>query len=268
MSITGRTRTYALIGDPIAHAKTPELYNRKFAERGLDVTVIPVHVPPEGIRDLAVLARSWNNLVGIGVTIPHKEGMTEHVDELTDAARLCGATNVVRRAPDGTLTGTQMDGPGFVWSLRDSGIEVGGTRVLVAGAGGTAKAIAFELASSGAASVTISNRTASRAEALADSIRSAYPECAVEVDSAPAGPFDLIVNATSLGMKESDPLPVNVNLLTADTVVADVIMSPPRTALLAEARARGCVTHGGLRMLEAQFEATVRFLGLDGSEDK
>ncbi|QPZ38242.1 shikimate dehydrogenase family protein [Paramicrobacterium chengjingii] len=266
MKITGHTRTYALIGDPIAHAKTPELYNRKFAERGIDVVVVPVHVSPESIGDFATAARSWENLVGIGVTIPHKEGMIEQVDRLTDAARLCGATNVIRRAGDGALTGTQMDGPGFVWSLRDNGVSAEGAKVLVQGAGGTARAIAFELAASGAASVTIANRTAERAESLAESIRSAYPDCMAEADRMPAGQFDLIVNATSVGMKESDPLPLDADLLTAGTVVADVIMSPPETALLAEARTRGCVTHSGLRMLEAQFEATVAFLGLDKEE--
>lgn len=264
MSISGRTGVYALIGDPIGHAKTPELYNRKFAERGLDIVVIPVHVPPGAVADFATLARSWRNLVGIGVTIPHKESMTAHVDALTDSARLCGATNVIHRDTDGTLTGTQMDGPGFVWSLRDNNIRVQGAAVLVVGAGGTAKAIAFELAASGATSMTIANRTAEKAEALADSIRSAYPDCAAEANSAPAGPFDLIVNATSVGMKESDPLPVDADLITEGTAVADVIMSPPETALLAEARRRGCVTHSGLRMLEAQFEATVKFLALEG----
>jgi len=263
MTITGRTRMYALIGDPIGHAKTPELYNRKFAERGLDVVVVPVHVPPGGVADVATLARNWRNLVGIGVTIPHKEAMTAYVDELTEPARLCGATNVVRRDEDGTLIGTQMDGPGFVWSLRDNGIDVTDNRVLLVGAGGTAKALAFELAAARVASLVVTNRTMSKAEELAAKLRAAHPHRVVVAEEAPSGPFDLIVNATSVGMRDSDPLPVDAALLTPETTVADVIMSPPETALLRIARERGCVTHSGVRMLEAQFAATVDFLALE-----
>lgn len=263
MTISGRTLVYVLIGDPIGHARTPELYNAKFAERGIDAVVIPMHLPPDGLGDLPALARSWKNLAGIGVTIPHKEGMTSLVDELSDSARLCGATNVIRRAPDGRLVGTQMDGPGFVSSLKAAGFDPQGRRALLVGAGGTAKAIAFELAASGIQELTLTNRSVEKAEILAQRVREAYPACEVEATALPDGDYELIINATSVGMKETDPLPLDMSLIKPSAVVADVIMSPPETALLREARERGCVVHPGHLMLEAQFEATVQFLGLE-----
>lgn len=264
MTTTGRTLTYGLIGDPIEHVKTPELYNEKLAERGIDVAVVPMHVRSDALGELVRLARGWQNLVGIGVTIPHKEAMTRHLDELTESARLCGATNVIRRNADGRLVGTQMDGPGFVWSLTGTGFDPAGHRALLVGAGGTARALAFELASADGCRLTITNRTREKAEKLATSVRDAYPACAVEVADNPTGEYDLIVNATSVGMKDADPLPVDPAVLNPGTIVADVVMSPPETALLREARRRGCTTHPGRLMLAAQFEATVRFLGLDG----
>ncbi|MHA1159112.1 MAG: shikimate dehydrogenase family protein [Alphaproteobacteria bacterium] len=244
------------------HVRVPELYNAKFQERGFNVAVVPVQIRNTELPHLIEMARAWRNLVGIGVTIPHKEIMVGLVDELTSTASLCGATNVVRRDEDGRLVGTQMDGPGFVLSLRKAGIEPANRRALIIGAGGTAKAIACELAAQGPATLTITNRTVARAEALAERVSTAFPNCHVDASSAASGEFDLIVNATSLGMKDTDPLPVDPALLSSTVVVADVVMSPAETNLLREARRRGCQTHPGLLMLEAQFDATVDFLKL------
>lgn len=262
MTITGRSLVYALVADPVEHVRTPELYNELFRRRGLDVVVVPVHVAPGELAEAVTFFRSWRNLVGVGVTIPHKESMPGLVDELTPEATRCAASNVVRRDDDGRLVGTQMDGPGFGWSLSGAGHEVAGGRVLIAGAGGTARAIAFELADRGVRHLHLTNRTIRRAQDLAEDVRQAFPALTVEADARPSGEFDLIVNATSLGMREEDPLPIDRELLRPGTVVADVVMRPRETRLLSEAARRGCPTHHGIRMLEAQFEATVDFLRL------
>jgi len=262
MTISGHTLVYALIGHPVDHVKTPELYNSKFAKLGIDAVVVPIDVSPQDLSGFVHFARGWKNLAGIGVTIPHKEAMANHVDSLTTSAQLCGATNVIRRNSDGTLLGTQMDGPGFVSALGDRLNDGRPKRALLAGAGGTAKAIAFELAASGLAELVLTNRTTERARALGDRVHAAYPNCTIEVTSNPTGHFDLIINATSVGMHESDVIPIDANLLVPTTIVADVIMSPPRTRLLHEAEKRGCVVYPGLRMLQAQFDATVEFLQL------
>lgn len=262
MAIDGNTGIYPLLGDPIGHARTPALYNEKFQDLGLNIVVVPMRIPPEKLADFIHGIRGVGNVVGLGITIPHKESLVGLVDELTDEARRCQATNVVRKTQDGRLIGTQMDGPGFVWSLRAAGFETAGRRALVAGAGGTAKAIGFELAASGVSELVITNRTLSRAETLVDAISSAFPNCRVSAMQSAADDFDLVVNATSLGMKTDDALPVDPEILAPETMVADVVMTPARTKLLDEAERRGCAVHPGIKMLEAQFEATVEFLGL------
>jgi len=261
MTITGATRVYAHIGFPISHVRTPALYNALLAERDIDVVVVPVEVAPEDLPSMAPGFRAWRSLCGVGVTIPHKETMAELVDELTPMARLCGATNVIRRDPDGRLVGGQFDGIGLSQSILDAGHELKGTRVLLAGAGGTARAVAFALADSGVAELRISNRTASKAEAIAAEVSAAYPACDARLHDGGTD-FDIVVNTTSLGMKEGDVLPVDPAVVRPGILVADAVMSPPETALLKLAAERGATPHPGILMLRAQFERTLEFLRL------
>jgi shikimate dehydrogenase len=264
MTITGATRIYAHIGYPIHHVRTPALYNGLLAERGIDVAVVPVEVAAEDLADMAPAFRAWRSLVGVGVTIPHKESMLHLVVELTPMAQLCGATNVIRRDPDGRLVGAQFDGIGLTQSLIDAGHRLAGARVLLAGAGGTARAVAFALADSAVAHLEIANRTVSKAESIVAEVREAFGSCDVMVHAG-AQEFDLVVNTTSLGMKPEDPLPVDPAVLRPGVVVADAVMAPPDTALLTLAERSGCIPHPGLLMLRAQFERTLDFLGLVGS---
>jgi shikimate dehydrogenase len=261
MTITGRTRIYAHIGFPITHTRTATLYNGLLDDRGIDVQVVPFQVEPDLLASAVPGFRAWQNLVGVGVTIPHKESMLPLVDELTPMARLCGATNVIRREPDGRLIGGQFDGIGLVQSLITAGHEVAGARVLLSGAGGTARPVAFALADAGAARLEIANRTREKAEAIADEVRAAYPGCEAAVHRG-GGAFDVVVNATSLGMRPDDALPVDPAVLRPGVVVADAVMTPPETALLRLAAEKGAIPHPGLLMLRAQFEVTLEFLGL------
>ncbi|GAB4064761.1 shikimate 5-dehydrogenase [Angustibacter speluncae] len=262
MTITGRTRVYAHIGHPMGHVRAPEVFNRLLGERGVDVVVVPVDVAPDDLPSMAPAFRAWRSLAGVGVTIPHKETMTAIVDELTPMARLCGATNVIRRDPDGRLVGGQFDGLGLTQSLLDAGHVLDGARVLLAGAGGTARAVAFALADSGVGRLELTNRTTSKAAAIADEVRTAYPDCDAVLREG-AVEFDLVVNCTSLGMGADDALPVDPVVLREGVVVADAVMAPPETALLRAAAERGCLTHPGLLMLHAQFDRTLDFLGVD-----
>ena len=124
MRITGKTQIYGLIGDPIECTRTPEVYNAGFAERGLDIAAMPLHIPRRGLPELVAAARGRQNLVGFGFTMPHKEAVTAHVDERIGPAVLCGAVNVVRRDSGGRLTGAQLDGPGFGWCLEKTGFSL------------------------------------------------------------------------------------------------------------------------------------------------
>lgn len=261
MEISGKTRVYAHIGHPMGHVRTPTLYNSLLAARGVDMVVVPVDVAPEDLADMARAFRGWRTLAGIGVTIPHKESMTHLVDELTPMARLCGATNVIRRDPDGRLIGGQFDGIGLTQSLLDAGHRLEGKRVLLSGGGGTARAVAFAFADSGVARLDITNRTREKAAAIVDGVREAYPDCDARLHDGELE-HDFVVNTTSLGMKPGDALPVDPAVLRPGVVVADAVMAPPETELLRLAAERGCVPHPGLPMLRAQFERTLAFLGL------
>jgi shikimate dehydrogenase len=261
MTITGKTRVYAHIGFPIHHVRTPALYNGLLEERGVDLVVVPFEVAPDCLASAIPGLRAWRNLAGVGVTIPHKETMTRLVDELTPMARLCGATNVIRREADGRLIGAQFDGIGLVHSLLAAGHDVAGARVLLSGAGGTARAVAFALADAGVGRLEIANRTRHKAQAIAAEVHSAYPDRDAVLHE-DGHEFDLVINTTSLGMKADDPLPVDPEVLRPGTVVADAVMAPPETALLRLAAERGCEPHPGLLMLRAQFEVTLEFLGL------
>lgn len=261
MTISGTTRIYAHIGFPISHTRTAALYNGLLDERGIDVQVVPFEVEPELLPGAVPAFRAWRNLVGVGVTIPHKEVMLGLVDEPTPMARLCGAVNVIRREPDGRLVGGQFDGIGLVRSLIDAGHPVAGSRVLLAGAGGTARPVAFALVESGVARLEIVNRTRAKAAAIVDEIRAAFPDREADVHAG-GDEFDIVVNTTSLGMHEGDALPVDPAVIRPGVVVADAVMAPPETALLKLAAERGAVAHPGIRMLRAQFEVTLDFLGL------
>ena len=262
--ITGATRVYLHLAHPSAHARTPQVMNAEFARRGVDAVAVSADVAPGDLGGFARGLRGWRNLAGLSVTMPHKEALASHVDELTGPAALIGAVNVVRREPDGRLVAANTDGSGFVIGLRQAGHELSGRRVLLAGAGGAGRAVAFAVAGAGAAHLTIANRTTARAERLARDIAVAYP--AVTVAAGPPDPAgrDVVVNATSLGMRPGDPLPVRAGGLAPGTLVCDIVTRPERTRLLDEAAARGCVPHPGLPMLAGQVDLILEFLGLSG----
>jgi shikimate dehydrogenase len=226
-------------------------------------------VAPADLGGFARGLRGWRNLAGLSVTMPHKESLAAHVDELIDGAALIGAINVVRRESDGRLVAANTDGQGFVIGLRLAGHELAGRRVLLTGAGGAGRAVAFAVAGAGAAGLTIANRTAARAERLASDVAASYPALTVAVAVAagppdPAG-HDVVINATSLGMRPGDVLPVAVSRLAPGTLVCDIVTRPEQTRLLDEAAARGCVPHPGLPMLASQVDLILDFLGLSGT---
>ncbi|HYD31103.1 MAG TPA: shikimate dehydrogenase [Azospirillaceae bacterium] len=258
--ITGATRLVGIVADPIAHVRTPQSLNRLFAVRGIDAVMVPMHVPSAYLASWFAGLRRIGNLDGIVATVPHKEAIAALCDDLGPEARLVGAANVVRRAPDGRMIGEMFDGRGFVGGLRSQGIDPAGHRVLLIGAGGAAAAIAFALAAAGVAHLTIANRTAVKAEKLANRVATAFPGVAVDAgDPDPRG-CSLVVNGTSLGLKPDDPLPVRVERLEGAAIVAEVVMQPARTALLEAAAGMGCRMHEGFHMLEAQLALLAEFL--------
>lgn len=253
-----------VLADPVGHLRAPTMLNDHFSEAGIDVAVLPLHVRSGDIERVLSGLRRMQNLAGFGVTIPHKVAIAGFLDGLTPRARMIGAVNYVRREADGRLCGENVDGAGFVRGLALDGVSVAGKRVLQVGAGGAGRAVAFAIAESGAAALTIANRAVDRADALARAVAAAFPACRTARGEADPRGFDIVVNTTSLGMGEGEPMPVDAAIIAPETVVAEVVMMPEVTPLLAAAAARGSKTVVGRRMMEGQIELMMAFLGLGG----
>jgi len=262
MEITGSTRLYGIVADPVSQVKTPQTMRKVFDKRGTDGVLVPMHVAPENLPAFVQALRGVMNFGGMIATVPHKTAMLDLCDDITPAARLVGAVNIVRRNADGSLSGDILDGQGFVGGLRQQGIEPRGLRVFLSGAGGAAKAIAFALAQAGVACLDIYNRTPAKAQEIITRLQVVYPLVPMAaVGASPAG-YDLVINATSLGMQAGDAMPLSVNDLSAEQTVAEIIMTPALTPLLAAAQVKGCRIHFGLPMLECQIELMADFMGV------
>lgn len=264
--ITGHTRLLAIVADPIHHVKTPQRINKLLRAQGVDAVMVPMHVSPEQLATVMNALRRVGNFEGAVITVPHKTEALQFCDEVSATARQVGAINVVHRLPDGRLRGGMLDGVAFVDGLRGAGIDVAGTSVYLAGAGGAGCAMAFALAERGVSRLTVANRSLDKAEDLVARVRSVHPALEIAVGSSDPSGHDLVVNATSLGLRAGDPLPLDVSRLVPSQTVAEIIMDPAETALLIAARAQGCRVHEGAPMLASQIPRMAAFmLGLEHS---
>lgn len=258
--IDGRTRIVPLLANPSHHLRTPAAFNRRCAALGVNAVCIPWQVDPRHLAETVGALRHGDSVAGLIVTVPHKAAVAELCDELTGDARYLRVANVVRRSGDGRLVGAMFDGVGYVAGLRHRGIEPAGRRVLLVGAGGAATAIAGALAGAGVAELAIANRSAEKAERVVELLRDAYPSVVLRAAAPDPAGYDLVVNATSLGMQPTDPLPVDPARIDAGAVVAEVVMQPAVTPLLLAAQARGIAIHEGEHMLTAQLGLLAGFL--------
>jgi shikimate dehydrogenase len=246
--IAASTRVVGIIGDPVAHSRSPAIHNAAFAELDLDYVFVAFPVRPGGGID-AVRAVHVLGLAGLSVTMPHKHDAARACDELTPAAAALGAVNAVARREDGTLLGASTDGDGFVRALADEGVTPGGRRVLVLGAGGAARAVVRALGEQDA-SVAVAARRAGAARAAAALAPEGRPVALPDVE-AWVPEAEIIVNATPLGMGGEQP-PFPTELLHDGQLVVDTVYHPAETPLLAQARARGARATNGLGMLVHQ----------------
>jgi shikimate dehydrogenase len=258
--ITGRTRLLGIVADPIHHVKTPQLLNQLMLDHGIDAVMVPIHVSPPNLDAVFDGLRNVSNLNGLVITVPHKTAVMAMCDKVTETAERTGAVNVVRRQQDGTMLGDMLDGEGFVKGLHALGYPLKGKQAYLAGAGGAANAIAFALARHGISSLTIGNRTRGRVDDLITRLKNYYPGLHAQYGSAGPTNHELIINATSLGLRPTDPLPMDVSKLHEGQMVADIIMDPIETGLLKAARANGCATYPGFGMLTGQIQQMMEFL--------
>ncbi|MBD1549401.1 shikimate dehydrogenase family protein [Roseibium aggregatum] len=259
MRIDGETRIFPIVGDPIAQVKSPALLSRIMANRGFNGLVVPIHVSADGLADFMTCARRLHNVEGIIVTVPHKPAALEFCDRLSDSARFAGSVNVMRRRDDGSWAGDNTDGRGYMDGVRACGFDIAGKRALLVGVGGAGSAIAYEILNREANWLSIHDANIERRDAVIARLSEAFPGKVGAGNADPTG-FDFIGNATPVGMREGDPLPVEAGKLVSGQFVADAITKPEVTPLLQEARERGCNTMPGLGMFNAQAEILVDIL--------
>jgi shikimate dehydrogenase len=258
--INGATRLYAIIGDPIAQVKSPQVLNPRFAAAGLNAVLMPVHIRPELFDETVVGLMAIGNLDGIIATVPYKARIMPFIGNVLPMAAKVGAANALRREADGRWSGDMFDGRGLVRGLRDAAISLDGRRVMLVGAGGVGSAIAVALADSGAAAMTIFDVDAGKAEALAARVAAAYPACGVRAGPVRIPGHDMLVNATPIGMTPGDGLPMSLDGLTPDILAIDVIHKLGGvTPFVDQARTLGCRTFDGHVMLNGQAEELAAF---------
>lgn len=262
MRIDGHTELIAHIGYPTHAFKAPLIYNPYFEAEGINARVMPMGCQAPDYPALLRSVFSLTNIRGALITMPHKVGTLALVDEASTAARIAGACNAVRRAPDGRLQGELFDGEGFVRGLRRKQLALQGTRALVVGCGGVGSAIAASLAGAGVAQLSLFDLDAPAADGLATRLRTHHPALRVRTGQRDPAGQDLVVNATPMGMNDGDELPVDVTRLSPATFVGEVVMRHEITAFLAAAQARGCRVQVGTDMLFEQIPAYLEYFGL------
>lgn len=257
--LSGKTRIYAIVGDPIAQVKSPAGVTRSFHARGRDAICIPAHVSPDDLPLFLQAAERLQNFDGVIVTVPHKFASFGHCASASERAAFLGVANVMRRDGKGGWEGDMVDGLGFVGALRSNGCDPKGRRALLVGAGGAGSAIALALVEAGVVELAIHDPDAARRDRLIARLNGLGKARVFAGSADPAG-FDLVANATPLGMKEGDPLPLDVTRLSPQAFVGCVITSPAVSPLIAAARELGCGTSTGSQMYLALQESMVDFL--------
>lgn len=252
-TVTGASKICLMVGMPVDKARTPALFNGWAARTGRDVTMIGAAIEARGLDGLFAAMRGWTNCVGAVVTYPHKQAAFAALDEADATARFNEACNVIRRSPDGRLSGVMTDGVGCVGAMTRNGARLEGADMLLIGAGGAGSAIAYEAARRGARRIVVLDLDAERGAALAARLKAAFPDLVTLTDAPGDFRFDVACNATPLGMNGETALPYPVEAFAAHTLVVDVVPTPAVTPWLAAARARGLRIQTGPEMVAAQF---------------
>ena len=264
-TITGHTKIVGVIGAPIEHSRSPQMHNAALVKAGLDYVYVPFHVPVDAVA-AAMNGFKALNVVGINVTLPHKQAVIHFLTSISREAELIGAVNTLTFI-NGEVHGENTDAPGFLRALEETGASVPVDKdVVVLGAGGSARAVVVALALAGVRSVVIANRTVSKAVVLAEELSekiNVQEETGHKTVLEGMGLQDsrlpdavkgsaLLVNTASSSMDTSHPLLIDSNWLQPSTTVYDIVYTPPMTTLLTTAAEKGCKIVGGIGMLVHQ----------------
>jgi shikimate dehydrogenase len=259
--VDGNTVLIAHLGYPTSAFKAPLIYNPYFEKIKVNAIVVPMGVRPEGYAGFLSNLFKLTNIRGALVTMPHKMTTLSLVDEVSMTAKVAGACNAILLREDGTLAGDMFDGEGFVRCMMRKGRNPAGACALVVGNGGAGSAIAASLAKAGVAALGLFDLNANATSSLVERLQNHYPKLEIRPFSKDPEDYDIIVNASPIGMREGDPLPIDVNGISKSAFVGEVVMKQEVTPLLAAAAARGCETQSGTDMLFEQIPAYLEFFG-------
>lgn len=270
MNITGKTKTLGIFGYPISHTLSPAMHNAVIKALGLDMVFLPFEVKPSNLKE-AINGIKSLGIIGVNITIPHKESVIRFLDAISEEAMLVGAVNTIVNK-DRKLVGYNTDGSGYIASLKEElGFNPKSKRIIIIGAGGAARGILAALAAQKPKSITVANRTLSRAVSLIKAFKGKFRDTrfeAIGIDDnmlkMSFNSVDLLVNTTSVGMKQSKALKIPLETLPKIAIVSDIIYNPLETLLLKKAKKLGLTTHGGLGMLVHQGARSFKlWTGLD-----
>ncbi len=256
--LSGATRIVPVVGDPIAQVRSPAGVTAAFATRGADIVCIPMQVAPVDFTTFIAMVRGWRNCAGVIVTVPHKFAAFAACDDRSERATFLETVNTIRRSGDGRLVGDMFDGLGFVAACRRKGCDFAGQRALLVGAGGAGTAIAHAVAGAGVSHLGIADIDAVRRDRLVGKLAAAgIPVTAAAADAAGC---EIVLNATPMGMRAGDPLPVPEAGIAAGKFCGDVITEPDPSPFIAAARRRGARTSTGADMFDDVRDLMVDFL--------
>jgi len=259
--VSGKLQLLSIIGDPIDQITAPLMINAEiYREKIADVLMVPLHVTPDGLQNAVDGLKSVQNFRGAIITMPHKQHMLSLIDSASETASATGGCNVIRRDSKGLLYGDMLDGDGFALSLLERGINIEGSRVYLAGAGGAGSAIAHALAGRNPAELIIYNRTHEKAVALVNKLSGLFPGRNIKIGNHIPEEVDIAINATSLGMGVNMDLPFSLEELGPNTLVCDIVIFPEKTHLLSLAEQKKLSVHTGKAMLDAQIKLMLDFM--------
>jgi shikimate dehydrogenase len=260
--INGNTEIIAHIGYPTHSFKSPMIYNPWFEKAGVNAVVVPMACKSPDYTDFLRAVFRLANVRGALITMPHKVATMGLIDVVSPTASIAGSCNAVRLNEQGQLQGDMFDGEGFVRGLLRKGVILKNAKALVVGNGGVGCAIAASLAASGVAELALFDVHLASSEGLAARLRQHYPALKVGTGNNDPASFDVVVNATPMGMNEGDAMPMDTSRISSHAMVGEVVMKTEMTAFLQAAAERGCAVQVGTDMLFEQIPAYLEFFGL------
>ena len=266
INLNGATRLYPLLGDPIIYARSPDWLSKHMAKRGMNCISLPMEVPDGQLKVVMDGLAATGNVDGLSLTMPHKITGVQYCATLSETSEMLGVVSAIRRNKDGSWYGHTTDGDAFVKAQIDRGAKIEGAKVLVMGAGGAGSAVVISMLEQGAGEVAVFDLDETRTERIVGLMKEKVGDrVRVAKTNDPTG-FDVVSNATSMGMDDNDPIPLDPSKLTSDMFVGDVVAGHGETKIIKAAKAAGCQTADGDDMVVAVLDVMCDFL-LDAWKD-